>query len=154
MRSQSTHKPCPACHQPILLRSHYCVSCAAFKRRRRQPIRWLSSTCRAYIGALIDTDGSASLYQKKRHYSPTPRISIAFRVGGREGVEIISAMLRILQCGSVGISYRQGRGSSPCLLIHWQITDHHRVVGLAKQIAPYSIKAAALLNGIANYSRR
>ena len=108
-----------------------------WKRQGRPPIRNMVEVERAYVGAAIDTDGTACLCGKYWRISVT-----------NSELEIISALLRATGTGSVYLRPRENQtlnATKNCWM--WSISKQADILVLARQCAPYSTKLQKILVG-------
>ena len=100
--------------------------------------RTLSSIERAWLGAFIEADGSASL--RGKGVSAHLTLSITQKI-----IEPIAVALRITQTG--GVSRQNARPSSTATWV-WAIYSRLDALWIALQCAPYSWKIQAALHGL------
>ena len=96
------------------------------------------------MGALVDGEGSVCYITR-----PTRRFDVG--VVNTE-VELLSACLRLTQCGSVYEKPPSRKGAfvatRPCFA--WKISRWSPALEFLRRIRPYSLKAQAGLNRLAN----
>lgn len=93
-------------------------------------MRRLSEVEAAYCGAVLDTDGSIGHYPSKFAISVT-----------NQNLEVLSALLRATQVGSVSYQQAGVRGT----VWQWQLQNRAGVMDFAKQVSRYSTKAQAFI---------
>lgn len=98
----------------------------------------ISDECAAWLGAMIEGEGSAYV-----HYFTDARQPAASLQFSNTKVELISAALRIAQVGSVSSRARSSRLSRR-RIFHWRVERWWETLLLARRLAPYSMKAATL----------
>jgi hypothetical protein len=119
--------------QPARAKSNRVVSLVRVHRSSR--VRQMSEVERAYVGALIDTDGC--VWWSKR---PAVGWRVTF---GNTYIELVAALLRLVGSGSVVSN--KGTGFSRKEVLVWRLGAKADVEDLALQCAPYSLKLQRVL---------
>ena len=112
-------------------------------------LRLMSDVEAAWIGALVDGEGSVCYIVHPGQGRSTRRFDVG--VVNTE-VELLSACLRLTQCGSVYHKPASPKGpfaeTRPCFA--WKISRWSPALALLRRIRPYSLKAQAGLNRLAS----
>ncbi len=105
--------------------------------KRPRKAKNMSSIERAYVGALLDAEGSLS------PHSSWPR-SWRMQVSNTE-VELISALLRATGVGRVYYDARDGNTLGSKAIWTWMVQPYNDVLAIVRQLQKFSIKAQVAL---------
>lgn len=112
------------------------------KYGKRQPAtaRDMSEVERAWVGAMLEGEGSTFIHPDYRDSRPsfTPHIGI-----GNTEIEVISAIVRATGLGGVS-SREKGSSLGSKRMWVWQTNAWNDVLALLPQLLPYSTKAQKL----------
>ncbi len=132
---------CVDCRRPIHLTSQRCPACNVRGLKGRghlrrgfepHPVRALADAEAAWLGAMIEGEGTIYLRQQIGHHTK-PHVEI--RVGNTE-VETIATCLRLAGAGRVHPDPRNGNGRHRPMW-YWSLSADSSVCSLLPQIIPY-----------------
>lgn len=109
------------------------------RRLPRIPVSRISAVCAAWLGAMIEAEGTTLLRRWPDNRRPTALIVLP-----NTDPEIISVALRIAQTGTVSMIMKSSV-LSRLPIIRWRVERWWDTLFLARLLAPYSPKAASLV---------
>lgn len=103
-------------------------------------VREMLAVERAWVGAMIDGEGSFVIYvpSSRRYPTPCARLSL-----GNQRLEIISGLLRATGVGSIG--YVKPKSPTHGDFWDWVVSRQNDMLDIARQIREFSEKAQQFL---------